>query len=111
MMNKNAFIGNKVALEDLVFHDCKIYGFGFNIENNELLVDIDYIEEWIKEENDDYYSFVVFPSTLIFENVWDLNIDISTNIELIIDNIERSNPNIPRNISYLPNFSREYDGK
>ena len=53
----------------------------------------------------------MIPSTLVFENVWDLNMDISTDLDLIIDNIERSNPCIPRNIEYLPDFSKEYNWK
>lgn len=110
-MNENIFFENKVVLEDLVFHDCKIYGIGFNTANNELFIDIDFIEEWINEKNSNYYSFILIPSTLIFENVWDLNMDISTDLELIIDNIERFNPCTPPNIDYLPEFSKEYDWK
>lgn len=98
---------SKYILEDLNFHDCKIYAIGFDEKKYELLIDIDFIEEWIESENQ--YKFRVAPATLVFNNVIDLDIDISMNTSLIIDSIGRSNPQIPKNIKYLQPLSKEYD--
>lgn len=95
------------TVEDINFHDCKVYSLGFNSEENQFLIDIDFIVEWIEKHG--YYLFQVVPSTLVFENVWDLNIDISMDAELIIDNIKRLNPTTPRNIKYLSPATKEYD--
>ncbi|MDH6310479.1 hypothetical protein M2451_004015 [Dysgonomonas sp. PFB1-18] len=94
--------------ENINFHDCKVYAIGFNDETNEFLMDIDYIAEWINREKKTF-TFNICPATLVFENIWNLNIDISMNVNLTIDNIERCNPHTPRNIKYLPPSSIEYD--
>lgn len=98
---------NLVSFEDIGFHDCKIYACGFDSEKNQLLIDIDFITQWIDSEGGTY-SFGVLPATLIFENVWDLLLDVSMDINLFINNIERTNPVTPRNIDYLPINSKEY---
>ncbi len=100
---------NVILFEDINFHDCKIYAIGFNTEKNQLLIDIDFITEWITKNDNKNYSFCVVPSTLVFENVWDVNMDISMDMELIIDTISRSNPVIPKNIDYLSKSAKEYD--
>lgn len=41
-----------------------------------LLFDIDYIFKWVGPEEDGYYRFWISPATLIFENVYDVNIDL-----------------------------------
>jgi len=93
------------SFDALNFHDCRIYAIGF--EKNKLLFDIDFIEEWDLEQNE--YNFKIYPATLVFENVWDIDINIEMDTDLIIDNIERNNPQIPRNIKYLLPYSKEYD--
>lgn len=98
---------NDCSIESLNFHDCKIYAVGFNNEKSEFLIDIDFINEWIESENE--YMFRVFPCTLVFENAWNVEIDISTDIDLIIDSITCVNPRIPKNIDYLPPLTKEYD--
>ena len=109
MMNK--LENNSKSLDGLSFHDCKVYALGYDEKNNQFLLDVDYISsEWTLDENG-YYSFEVVPSTFVFENAWDININISMDNELIIDGIERSNPAIPRNINYLPENTMEYDWK
>jgi len=106
-MNK---LGNNIkSLDEFSFHDCKVYALGYDEKNNQLLLDVDYISsEWILEENDSY-SFKIAPSTFVFENAWDININVSMDNELIIDEIKRFNPTIPRNIEYLPKNTMEYD--
>jgi len=103
---------NKLFLDKISFHDNKVHAFGYDEKNNQFLLDVDYISsEWILEENG-YYSFDIVPSTFVFENAWDININISMgSSELIIDEIDCSNPVSPRNIDYLPKNSMEYDWK
>lgn len=91
------------------FHDSKVYGIAFLESNNEFLLDIDYISDWIKKENSEKYELISFPATLVFENVWDIEININTDISLNIDQIQRFNPHPPRNIKYLPCDSIEYE--
>jgi len=100
----------QIPLKDINFHDCKIYAWGFDSDKNQLLMDIDLIYEWIVTKNNNYV-FRVAPTTLVFENVWDVSMDISMDNELIIDKIEYSNPVVPRNIDYLPKETKEYDWK
>jgi len=92
------------------FHDCRVYAWGFEPDNNQLLIDVDYIFEWIKNE-ENTYTFKVAPCTFVFENVWNLSIDIGMNMDLIINDIEIKNPVIPRNINYLSKEVKEYDWK
>jgi len=102
---------NRLFLDEISFHDCKVYAFGYDEKNYQFLLDVDYISsEWVLEENG-YYSFNVVPSTFVFENAWDINIDISMNEAPIIDDIMRNNPNKPKNIDHLPENTLEYDWK
>lgn len=82
------------------WHDSNIYGFVIskfeNNEQNDLTLDIDYIFQWIHPvEIEKYFTFQVAPCTLVFHNVFNLTIDISTGlalvIELEIDDLEMSN--------------------
>ena len=78
------------------WHDAMIYAFAFITENPEgqtdLLLDIDYIFDWIHPVAPAVnYKFQVAPCTLVFHNISDLVIDISTSrlwqIDLEIDNL------------------------
>jgi len=97
----------KLNFEDLSFHDCKLYALGFDEEAFELLLDIDFITQQIQKGN--VYQRNIIPTTLVFSNVWDIEIDMSTSFEFIINDISRSNPKIPRNIEYLKSGSLEYE--
>jgi hypothetical protein len=88
--------------DQMGWHDCKVYAISFfDKENFELALDIDYILKWVKtNKNDDYFKFWVAPATLIFKNVYDININLSS-IDFKIDEIVRSNPVRPKNADYL----------
>ncbi len=83
-MGKNNLILSEKDYEDMDWHDCRIYGFIFDTreyefyQETDLVFDIDYIAEWIKEPNSSSLSFKVAPCTLVFENIWDLEINIDT---------------------------------
>ena len=54
-------IKQKIWTEDdfdiMSWHDSKVYGIGFDEENFKLLLDIDYIIDWVKPEpNNIYFS-------------------------------------------------------
>ena len=62
--------------EEMQWHDVIIHAMKFS-GNYELRFDIDYIFKWIepKAENE-YYSFITAPCTLIFKNVHRLQINV-----------------------------------
>ena len=77
------------------WHDSNIYAVAFLYETFEFALDIDYIFQWVHPaENETYFKFWVAPSTLVFENVYDLKFDIEIDFGsgLEIASIERSEP-------------------
>ncbi|MEC0226441.1 hypothetical protein [Paenibacillus alba] len=75
-MKSNKNLWNDEDFDNMNWHDCKVYGIGFDDDKYKLVFDIDYILDWVKPEKDNiYFKFWVAPSTLVFENVYDLNID------------------------------------
>jgi len=101
-MNIKQKIWTDDDFDKMSWHDCKIYGIGFDEENHKLLLDIDFILEWVKpESNNIYFSFWVSPATLVFSNVYDLNIEISTILGIDICKVLREDPKVPRNKEYI----------
>lgn len=101
-MNINQKIWTEDFFDIMSWHDCKVYGIGFDDENFKLFLDIDYIIDWVKPEYDNiFFRFWVSPATLVFENVYDLNIDISTTLGIEICKVSREEPKIPRNKEYI----------
>jgi len=91
------------------WHDSKIYAIAFKDEKFEFVLDIDYILEWIHGEgNESKFKFWVSPSTLVFKNVWDLNFSLTTNLDLEIQDIHRSNPLPAKNSKHIAE-PLEYD--
>jgi hypothetical protein len=88
------------------WHDCPIHGLSFD-KNHKLLFDIDYIFKWVLLKNKKKYSFWIAPCTLVFENVYDIELE-TDHTEIIIDNISKDNPKTPKNASYI-NRDFEYD--
>jgi hypothetical protein len=66
--------------ELMAWHDCPIHGFGFqngdNYTNSELILDIDYIFQWVKLKSKNRFKFLIAPCTLVFKEVLDLVVDI-----------------------------------
>jgi hypothetical protein len=65
------------------WHDSRIHGFAITTDDenfqSELLLDIDYIFQWINPVPPDvYFTFFVAPCTLVFHNISDLTVDIET---------------------------------
>ena len=87
--------------DKMLWHDCNIYSFAVFPDEFEIAFDLDYIFEWIKEDNHEYYKFWVSPVTLVFENIYDICFDVETNGKLEIDSITRENPKTPKNVEYI----------
>jgi hypothetical protein len=104
-------IWTEADFEEMSWEDSTIQAFSYNKED-EFLLDIDYIFEWIepKEEKDRYFKYWIAPCTLIFQNVHDLvlNIGISAAHHRKIDNVLTGNPQRPKNAEQLGK-ELEYD--
>lgn len=93
---------------EMGWHDCTVYALAFGKSKFELLFDIDYILKWIDPVKEgESYTFMVVAATLIFRNVYDINIDLNT-VDFQILEISRSNPTRPKNAEYI-NENIEYD--
>ena len=97
------WIWTETDFERMGWHDSKIYALAFSPETFELLLDIDYIFEWIKPElGETNFKFWTAPATLAFQNVYDVDFDIQTvGPELEILSIVREQPRAPRNAAYI----------
>ena len=94
--------------EEMGWHDNKIYGLSFGVEEYEISFDIDYIFKWIApEKNETNFKFQISPATLVFRNVYDLNISFSS-VNIIIEEVYRDNPTTPKNYMHIKE-PLEYD--
>lgn len=103
----NGFIQEKWVwteedFEKMGWHDCRIYAIAFNEENNQLLVDIDYIFKWESSPESKCFKFWIAPSTMVFENVHSLQIDVEClSMKLEIADIKRVEFRKPYNSEYI----------
>ncbi|MGW4897367.1 hypothetical protein ACWEQL_34690 [Kitasatospora sp. NPDC004240] len=83
------------------WHDVTIHGIGVQPgasadELPRLLLDIDYIVRWVHPvAPETHFSFWIAPSTLVFDDVWDLEGDFEFNwtaLSLDIDHLRCSTP-------------------
>jgi hypothetical protein len=79
--------------ETMGWHDATVHAIAFEEDNDqaELLVDLDYIVRWIDPQPPSkYFTFLVAPATLVFENVWSLEGELGAQRTLLeIDGIHR----------------------
>ena len=88
-----------------MFNDCKIHAIAFDEQNFKILFDIDYIFKDIKTINNNYF---ISPATLIFENIYNLDITTKGIFDTRIYNLSRCNPRKPQNSKYI-NKDIEWD--
>jgi hypothetical protein len=74
-------IWTEVDFPKMGWHDAPIYGMAFFSDSltvsNELVFDLDYILQWINPVPPNrHFSFWIAPSTLVFKNIGDLNIQM-----------------------------------
>ena len=95
-----------LIFKEIDFHDCRVYAFGLSPDSYKLLIDVDWIvSRKLCNEN---FIFYISPSTFVFSNVWDIDIDITMNSYLTIDSIEIISTNEPRNVRVLCKNATEY---
>ena len=97
----------KEFLNELMVHDTYIYGYGINSKKHELYFDVDIVQEGT---DNDKCLFKVRPATIVFKNVWDINIDISTDDDIIVSHIETTKCGAPKNKDYV-NYEIEYEAE
>jgi hypothetical protein len=86
--------------ETMGWHDAVVHALGFQHEDDaaHLLLDLDYIFRWIDPQPpSEYYSFLIAPATLVFEDVWDLEGDLTAEnagerTQLVIADLRRGEP-------------------
>ncbi len=71
--------------ENMGWHDSTIYAIAFTDnseeDGNTILFDIDYIFKWIDPVHpEQFFSFWVSPCTLLFQNVFDLKVNIESGL-------------------------------
>lgn len=61
------------------WHDAKLWSISANPDEREYLIDLDYIFKWAHpEEGEENFQFWVAPVTMIFENAYDIKLDIES---------------------------------
>jgi len=85
------------------WHDAKVWGLLANPENREYLVDLDYIFNWVHpKEGEEYFEFWVAPATMVFDNAYQVNIDLeSQQGEIEIAELHMENPRKIKNEKFL----------
>src|SRR6266550_2747235 len=86
--------------EAMGWHDATVHAIGFDQdeESARLLFDIDYIVRWIDPvPPSEYYSFLIAPATLVFENVWNVEAEVTTQNAgertlLVVADLDRGEP-------------------
>jgi hypothetical protein len=66
-------------LDVMSFHDVHVRAFCAAPESYELLMDLDYLFQWVAPpEGETYFRFWVAPVTLVFANVYDVRLDLQS---------------------------------
>jgi hypothetical protein len=77
--------------DEMNWHDCYTHAFAFNSEKFEFILDIDYIFQWVSPKSSETaFKFLVSPASLVFENVYDIVFDLSSDGSLQIENLSRA---------------------
>ncbi|RYY77219.1 MAG: hypothetical protein EOO52_07005 [Gammaproteobacteria bacterium] len=81
------------------WHDASIWSMVPNSEKFEYLLDLDYIFKWVHpKENETYFKFWVAPVTMVFENAFDVKINIESRQGLIeVADLHKENPRLTPN--------------
>lgn len=85
-------IWTNTDFEEMGWHDSRLYQVKFPGEESEFVLYLDYIFEWVKpEEGEKFFKFWVSPCELIFENIYNLKLNLSFEnyIDIYVDDIKR----------------------
>jgi len=94
-------IWTEADFDQMGWHDCRVHAVCFDPARYRILLDIDYIFAWVSPAPDSkYFSFWISPSTMVFDNICDVKIEIeSENIEIL--GIERFDAGRPKNAEFI----------
>lgn len=75
------------------WHDSKIWGFLPETEEFQFMLDLDYIFQWVHPKGKSkYFKFWVSPVTMVFENSYDIILDIeSSQGEIEVSDLKMEN--------------------
>jgi len=83
-------VWTEVDFDKMGWHDVIVHGLGFNLEEDEFLLDIDYILAWVEPEPPSpYFSFWMAPATLVFHQASELKMDYDASLGFQLQGIER----------------------
>ncbi|MBK8454538.1 MAG: hypothetical protein WAQ53_02405 [Thiofilum sp.] len=90
------------------WHDASIWSIIPNSEKFEYLLDLDYIFKWVHpNENETYFKFWVTPVTMVFENAFDVKIDIESQQGLIeVSDLYKEHPKLTPNRKFTTHTYR-----
>ncbi|MBE3654943.1 hypothetical protein [Vibrio navarrensis] len=90
------------------WHDATIWSMTANSSKFEYLLDLDYIFQWVSpQENETYFKFWVSPVTMVFENAFDINLDIESQQGLIeVADLHMENPELTPNGKFISHTYR-----
>src|SRR5690554_2765054 len=90
------------------WHDASIWSMVSNAAQFEYLLDLDYIFKWVHpKENETYFKFWVAPVTMVFENAFDVKIDIESQQGLIeVADLHMENPELTPNGKFTSHTHR-----
>ena len=95
------WIWTDADFEQMGWHDSKVYAISFLPDTFELAFDIDYIFEWVNPaQNETYFKFWVAPATLVFENVYDVEMEFDVP-DFELNMIVRKEPQRSKNAEYI----------
>lgn len=84
--------------DQLSWHDVTIKNVSFINKKFELLFEIDFILDWLHPKSEiEYFKFNVAKASLLFENVYDLQIEINTDANVRINEVSRSKRSTNKN--------------
>jgi hypothetical protein len=98
------WIWTEADFEKMGWHDVQIHAFAFMPKTFELVFDIDYILQWVQpdtKKNETYFKFWISPATLVFENIYDLKIEVESDFGIELQNVRREEPQKPKNAEYI----------
>jgi hypothetical protein len=92
-------VWTQVDFNVMGWHDSKVWGILANTDEWELLVDLDYIFKWVHPKGEEkYFKCWVAPVTMVFENVYDVKMNIeSEQGEIEVADLHMENPRKTKN--------------
>src|SRR4051812_16698612 len=95
------WIWTEADFEQMGWHDARVHAVSFVRDEFEIVFDLDYILEWVHPTaGETYFKFWVAPVTLVFEKVYDIEMEFSEP-DFELDYIDRKDPRRPKNADGL----------